>query len=338
MRPVKSLTRWRALGAVPDIRDGRRESRLARNAGRVEGSVMSLRLEMLQVARLAPAVLGENASRRIGGFVLRQRHPEGGFCDREGRSDLYYTSFAVDCLTALQMPLPDQELAAWLGGFGDGEGLDFVHRCCLARLWSAVSRHQDGATGHGAMIERILAGIERWRTPEGGYHPRLGRDHGTAYGCLLGYGAWADHGKKPPQAGGLGRCLDGLRSADGVWSNEVGRPHGLATATAAAVTLARNLRQPIPPAVGQWLLGCWHPGGGFVPFPGAPIPDLLSTAVVLHALDGLQQDFAAVKEPCLDFVDTLWNAEGGFHGHWADDALDVEYSYYGLLALGHLSL
>lgn len=29
---------------------------------------------------------------------------------------------------------------------------------------------------------------------------------------------------------------------------------------------------------------------------------------------------------------------GGFHGHWADDHLDVEYTSYALLALGHLSL
>jgi hypothetical protein len=45
-----------------------------------------------------------------------------------------------------------------------------------------------------------------------------------------------------------------------------------------------------------------------------------------------------VKEPCLDFVDSLWTSTGGFYGNWADDAVDCEYTYYGLLALGHLSL
>ena len=44
-----------------------------------------------------------------------------------------------------------------------------------------------------------------------------------------------------------------------------------------------------------------------------------------------------VQERCLDFLDTLWSADGGFHGHWADDHLDAEYTFYGLLALGHLS-
>jgi hypothetical protein len=47
---------------------------------------------------------------------------------------------------------------------------------------------------------------------------------------------------------------------------------------------------------------------------------------------------ATLRERSLDFIDTLWSAEGGFHGHWADDHLDAEYTFYGLLALGHLSV
>lgn len=72
--------------------------------------------------------------------------------------------------------------------------------------------------------------------------------------------------------------------------------------------------------------------------PLAPIPDLLSTATSLHALACLDLSLSAsAKELCLNFLDSLWSAEGGFHGHWADDHLDVEYTFYGLLALGHLT-
>ena len=62
------------------------------------------------------------------------------------------------------------------------------------------------------------------------------------------------------------------------------------------------------------------------------------THVALHGLAGAQVDLSRVKEPCLDFIDSLWSAEGGFHGNWTDHTLDCEYTYYGLLALGHLSL
>ena len=101
--------------------------------------------------------------------------------------------------------------------------------------------------------------------------------------------------------------------------------------------MLRQLSMPVAPSVGDWLLARGHAGGGFLAAPTAPLPDLLSTATALHALAGLERDFAPLKERCLDFIDTLWTNEGGFHGHWGDDTLDCEYTYYGLLALGHLS-
>jgi hypothetical protein len=92
------------------------------------------------------------------------------------------------------------------------------------------------------------------------------------------------------------------------------------------------------PEVGRWLLSRCHAEGGFFAMPGAPMPDLLSTATALHALAGLHADLESIKEPCLDFLDTLWTNQGGFFGNWADDQADCEYTYYALLALGHLSL
>ena len=49
-------------------------------------------------------------------------------------------------------------------------------------------------------------------------------------------------------------------------------------------------------------------------------------------------DSCPVKEPCLDVIDSLWTNRGGFFGTWEDDAVDCEYTYYALLAMGHLSL
>ena len=69
----------------------------------------------------------------------------------------------------------------------------------------------------------------------------------------------------------------------------------------------------------------------------APMPDLLSTATALHALSGHHVSFAHLKEPTLDFLDTLWTGRA-FCGNWADDEPDCEYTYYALLAMGHLSL
>ena len=68
--------------------------------------------------------------------------------------------------------------------------------------------------------------------------------------------------------------------------------------------------------------------------PRATIPDLLSAATTLHALACMAREVPApIRERCLDFHDTLWSAEGGFHGHWSDDHLDAENTFYGLPAL-----
>ena len=294
---------------------------------------MSLRLEMLQVARLAPNVLGE-AVELVKTFVLSKQLDDGGFEDRDGKSDLYYTVFAIDALTALQAEIDENRVLPYLESFEDGEGLDFIHLSCLARVWSAMQSKKI----QPKILDGILDRLEKYRTAEGGYDQSTDAGHGSAYGCLLAYGAYADHKRQPPNLDGLRACLDGLKTDDGAWSNDTWMPIGIGPATAAAVTLCRNLRHPIPETTGEWLMGCFYPEGGFRAFSEAPMPDLLSTAVILHALDGLQVSLGEVKEPCLDFIDTLWTNEGGFHGHWEDDVIDLEYTYYGLLALGHLAL
>lgn len=292
---------------------------------------MSIRLEMLQVARLAPKLLGDSTE-LIEGFLRRQQNNEGGFNDRSGQSDLYYTVFGLDALTALQRELPTEKTTGYLERIGTGNTLDFVHLCCLARCWSAI------APGKIHVAEALATRLEHFRARDGGYHPVPGSDFGTAYAAFLAVAAYQDLKETVPDPLRLVQSLKFLETADGAWANERNIKTGATNSTAAVVTLLRNLQMPVSATVGNWLLARAHPQGGFVAVPNAPIPDLLSTATALHALAGLQHDFSAEKENCLDFIDTLWTNEGGFHGHWGDDHLDCEYTYYGLLALGHLSL
>lgn len=298
---------------------------------------MSFRLEMLQVARLAPGVLGD-ASALVESFFRSRMTREGAFGDREGRADLYYTVFGLEGLLALRKEPDWAALVPWLRKSGGGEGLDFVHLCCLARCWNAVPPAV--ARPEPADISAITCHLAGWRTPDGGFNQRAGASGCSAYGCLLGWAAYADLNVELSGEGTeqLQTCLEALKTPDGGYANEPGLPFGSTPATAAAVSLHRHLRRTPNDAAGRWLLAQIHPAGGFKAMPAAPLPDLLSTAVALHALDGLQMSFASHKEALLDYVDTLWSAEGGFHGHWADDDLDVEYTYYGLLALGHLAL
>jgi prenyltransferase beta subunit len=296
---------------------------------------MSFRLEMLQVARLAPQLLGDAAD-LVRSFVLSQQHPCGAWCDRDGRPDLYYTVFGMEALLALHTEPDWPRLLDWLRSFGGGGTLDFVHLCCLTRCLSAVPQELAGWTdaGRTAIRTRLL----EFKTPDGGFSQRRNAARCTTYACLLGWAAHYDLREPLPSGESLTNCLEALAVPSGGYANEPGLASGTVPATSAAVALHRHLRRTPRPETGAWLLAQQHPGGGFLAAPAAPIPDLLSTAVALHALDGMQVNFAPHKEQLLDYVDSLWSAEGGFHGNWTDDTLDVEYTYYGLLALGHLAL
>ncbi len=295
---------------------------------------MSLRLQLLQVARLSPRLLGDSTD-LVRKFYRRQITSEGGGRDRAGRPDLYYTIFALAGMQALDVAAPTELVEVYLRSFGDGRDLDFVHLSALARCWASIGleRMPDGLDR--ALLERI----EQFRAPDGGYEGNRGATHGTAYGAFVALGAYQDLGQKPPKVLRLIQALKSLESADGAWSNVPGAKTGALNATAGAVTLIRHLGFPVNQAVGNWVLAQAHAQGGFLAVPGAPLPDLLSTATALHALAALEHRVPSViHERCMDFMDSLWTAEGGFHGHWADEFVDAEYTYYGLLALGHLSL
>jgi hypothetical protein len=337
---------------------------------------VSLFLEMLQAARLAPALLGDSTE-LIGKFLLCRQNPDGGFQDRAGQSDLYYTVFGLAGVAASEggreafervaagelapgaeiaqprrgtehSPAVSSAVAAaqrYLRSFGGGQGLDFIHLCCLARGWGAVSALNPGEACGGAVRAELLGRLEGHRSTDGGYHPIAGSEAGTAYAAFLALGAYEDLDGPLPGAARFIQSLASLETPDGAWTNEGPGPQwpiatslpAATNATTAVISILRHLGRPVNRAAADWLLARAHPQGGFVAAPWAPMPDLLSTATALHALAGLQIPLAALKEPCLDFIDSLWTNEGGFYGHWGDDHLDCEYTFYALLALGHLS-
>lgn len=269
---------------------------------------------MLQVARLAPRHLAD-ATDRVRAFFEAQLNDDGGGKDRAGNSDLYYTVFVLEGLIAMQQELPCERVTHYLQTFGDGAELDLVHLCCLARCWAAMP---------GPPPPGLARNLERFRSQDGGYAAETGAASGTVYHGFMAVAAHQDIDSAPADMDAVAESIEQ-------------RPWEITTITAAAVTLLRYLGRDIPPAAAAFLLAQRHDDGGFLAVPGAPMPDLLSTATALHALAGLHVEIDFLRESCLDFIDTLWTGQG-FCGNWADDVVDSEYSYYGLLALGHLSV
>lgn len=287
---------------------------------------------MQGVAAGARSVLEPKARQSVRRFIRGRQCKDGGFCGRGGSgSDLYYTVFAAAVLDTLRCRRPLMKTRQYVGAFGAGGQLDFVHLACLARLRAALfPRDRE-------LLDPILASMERYRSADGGYSNRgPGAESGTAHAAFLATLTHADLGRPLPDVDRLLAAVESLRAPAGGYANQKGVGRGDTNATAAAV-LVRSQAGPVSDdAIRDWLLAQQQPEGGFLAHPTAPLPDLLSTATALFALRTMNCPLRDVADATVSFVESLWHEEGGFSGHIADDVADCEYTFYALLALGSL--
>jgi hypothetical protein len=307
---------------------------------------VTLRQDMLRAARQASETLGEAAG-LVRAFVAGQRHPDGGYRNRDGQPDLYYTVFGLSAACALDSSpaaAPERLPEAFLASPAN---LSLVNLASLAR-GLALTRHADPAV-RGTLRVRL----ESLRAADGSFATKPGAARGTMYGSFLALGAAEDLTSDAPATPGVplsdaGRLADAvlaLRLSDGSFAND--HVFGVATvpSTGAAVAILHRIgvSLPQPAHTGDWLLAQTLTVGsatGWAATPGTPTPDLLSTAVALDALARLNIPLGqALRAGVEEFVDSLWSSDGtraGFCGTWADDIIDVEYTCYGLIALGFL--
>ncbi|MFN7139518.1 MAG: prenyltransferase/squalene oxidase repeat-containing protein, partial [Limisphaerales bacterium] len=177
---------------------------------------MNLRLQMLQVARLAPNLL-EDSTRLVESFLLAQQNTNGGFKDREGRSDLYYSVFALDGLLATRAPLPADSVADYLKTFEPAR-LDFIHLCCLARCWGTLA-HASNVCCPEPIREQLQAKVLSYRSRDGGFNLMPDQPFGSVYAAFLALSALQDLGVPVPDPMDLVQSFKRLE-CEGGWAND----------------------------------------------------------------------------------------------------------------------
>ena len=198
---------------------------------------MSLRLEMLQVARLARNLL-HDASDLVREFLLGELTEDGGFRDRAGQPDLYYTVFGLESLLALQADLPHDRVARFVRSFGDGSTLgDLVEIGSLVRCDAALDRSVLSPETRQALVDRLPL----YRSGDGGFANVPGRDLGTIYACFVALGIYQDLGLEYPDRETIRSFIESMETPDGGYANESSLPVGTTPAACAAATLLRNL-------------------------------------------------------------------------------------------------
>jgi prenyltransferase beta subunit len=262
-------------------------------------------------------------------YIVSLQNSDGGFRGRTSESDLYYTVFAVDILSTAGAHFDRDKLIQYLH-LAEPEKLDFIHLCCQIRCAAVMNILDEG------LKQRQIERLKQFLCSDGLYHHVTAGQNASVYGTFMAFSAAQDLKETLIEPATLTSKLDKFRHPNGSYKNECGQGAGTLPSTAAVMVMQSGLEMPIEKQTIDWILSCMTEEEGFAVSPRMPVADLLSTATALQALHQTQADVTPIKEQCRTFVMSLLQNNGGFCANSFDPAVDAEYTFYGLLAMGNL--
>ncbi len=244
-------------------------------------------------------------------FVASLQKPDGGFSDRAGQSDLYYSLFAHFILKSAGSVGYQQKLKLFVAEKGKQRGVHLVDLCCLAILHKELN----GTSFAGF---NYLVSALRYLKPSkyGG---------ARSYSYFLLFLALDVYGFN----NGLVRWL-----ARRFYRDEAVKDLPC-PALAAQIVFKNQLGHRVQND-GNLLLPYFDDRLGFKVFPETEKADLLSTSVALVALKTSGANLILVAPACLRLAEANF-LDGAFLSGDGDPHRDTEYTFYGLLALGVLA-
>lgn len=246
----------------------------------------------------------------LSAFVVAHQTANGGFADRAGNPDLYYTLFGTYLAEALSLTEVLGKSQNYLIETVKTKNLTGVYLNCAVIIHTKLFGNEQLPE---EMHKKALNEITRERkTAHNTYTEFI---HLLTLYQLKDYLATYQLIKK-------------IRSKE----KEAVQP---CTVMAAELILCSLTRKPID-VITKRLLSFNRPNGGFVALEKTRIEDLLSTGVALYALNYVKTDLRLIKPECLSYIDSLY-LNGGFRAMELDPETDIEYTFYGLLALGSLT-
>jgi len=264
-------------------------------------------------------------------FILGQQNSDGGFKDRGGRSDLYYSLFGGLMLRAAEKETEDRKpdiktphpesnavevailkLKQFIGKQISADAPGFIEKCCLVLLQKELK------TGRNSQIKALISLGKSFFKERHSINLSyrsfvffLTLDAVLPFRKILKFGA---------------KKMLGRTTVD---------PNSPCSEVAAKVFLQEMMNRN--GSEDQELLKSFVcETGGFKAFAHLNNADMLSSAVALYALNYADCDLRLLKPACLDFIGQNFS-NGAFLSGDGDHTADVEYTFYGLLTLGVLA-
>jgi len=277
-------------------------------------------------------------------FFWSRQQADGGFCGRTAASDVYYTAFALRGLVVLGSDNREraQRVAMYLRGQSHGRAsvIDLISLVLAARMLESWMGEIvfDSTTDWPSSVARLL---EKLRRPDGGYAKSDEGHASSTYQTFLIALTYQLLELQQPEPQRAVEFILGQQREDGGFV-EIGVMRRSGTNPTAAAIGVMKILDPqritqLQASVTDFLLGNLTIEGGLRANTQIPVADLLSTYTGLQTLHDVGSSDQLDRDVLLGFVHGLKQPTGGFFAANWDDAVDVEYSFYGVALLGLLT-
>ena len=285
----------------------------------------TLSIRLLRTLIAGKEQLSAEALTLVSQFVESKRvEGDVAFKNKSGEADLYYTVFGWLLFYVLGLELDTKKRKAFLNRW-QADRLGLIHyaalmRCCLL----------DELMDKGKLLMAVFGSKRREIRPLASFNEVPQGDVHNPYSQFIWLGLLEDagHAVEMDIAG-----LKVYRVKGKGYANAPAKAVGNLNATTAALSLMGQTTGWKKHAEVEILRDMQEDNGGFKASGIAPVADLLSTATALFVLKQYQ---VKPRFSATDFITSHWLDNGGFAATLLDDASDVEYMFYGLLALGTL--
>ena len=285
---------------------------------------MTLSLKILDSLKQGKKKVSGEARKKIASFVSSQLTENGAFMDKCGKADLYYTSFGLMLASVLKLNVNTLLTEQWLDE-QESKLSDLVNCSAYIRSKMLCGLLKTGKLNF-AMKQIFKA---KQALPAFTDYPH--GDMYSPYSQFMLLSLREDLKINTVNRQELLTSLSAYSVEKGGYSNMRGGKQATTNATVAALAVKGQLCGYRDNDDVRFLFLSQDESGGFYACASAAIPDLLSTATALFILKcyGVTPRYDATG-----FIDAHWLSTGGFGATLMDETGDVEYTFYGLLALG----
>ena len=264
--------------------------------------------QFIQLIRNGLNALDENSVAQIREFVESQQHKNGGFVNRSGRADFYYSVFGFWLSSALNLKPVLEAHEAFINSQELKQQNSTINRLSILLIKAGFIN-----PGEKPSVFSLLKTVLN------------GRQINSSYRFFLFFLIIDAQNRRKKI----------LYLVAKIALLFVRTPKNVPCSILAAFTFAKKEVGLSFKKEQKRLLSFHVENSGFKSFEHVKNADMLSTAVALFTLKNTNSDLRLIAPGCFEFIENNFYS-GAFLSGDGDSTRDLEYTFYGLLALGTL--